>query len=137
MAKDTAGTTIATLRITCNGVGGTSYAYHQLYGDGVAATAAGVSSAAFATAGTVRSNATANVMGVGIIDIHDYASTTKNKTIRTFSGVDANTATTSDRVYLSSGLFNSTASISSLELITSGTAFATNTTFALYGIKGA
>jgi hypothetical protein len=136
LAKDTGGTTIATLRITCNGVGGTSYAYHQLYGDGAAVTAAGVSSAAFATAGTVRSTTTANVFGVGIIDIHDYTSTTKNKTIRTFSGVDSNSATTSDRVYLSSGLFNNTSAITSLELITTGTAFTTTTSFALYGMVG-
>ena len=136
IAKDTAGSTTALLRLTCNGVAGTSYAHHQIFGDGAAVTASGAASVAFSVAGVIRSNATANVMGAGIIDIHDYTSTTKNKTIRTFSGSDANTGTTADRVYLTSGLFNDTTAISSIALKTTGTAFSTTTVFSLYGIKG-
>ena len=136
IAKDTAGTTVANLRITCNGITGTSYAYHQLYGDGTNVTATGTASAAFSNAGIIRSNATVNVMSAGIIDIHDYASTSKFKTFKCFSGSDANTVTTADRVYLVSGLLQSTDAISSINLITTGTAFTTTSTFALYGIKG-
>lgn len=136
IAKDTTGTTVANLRITCNGITGTSYAFHQLYGDGSVVTATGNASAAYSNAGVIRSTATADVMSAGIIDIHDYASTTKNKTFRCFSGSDANTGTTADRVYLVSGLLMSTNAISSIDLITTGTFFTTTSTFSLYGIKG-
>ena len=71
-------------------------------------------------------------MGVSIIDIHDYASSTKNKVIRTVSGNDQNGA---GNIYLTSGLWLSTAAVTSITLFT--TANYLNTTFALYGVKGA
>lgn len=136
MAKDTAGTTVASLRVTCNGVGGTSYASHRITGDGSVVTVNASSAASLATLGFYRSNATASAMGVGIIDIHDYASTTKNKTFRSFNGVDANTGTDADRVILASGLFIDTTAITSIAINGAGTAFTTASTFALYGMVG-
>jgi hypothetical protein len=70
-----------------------------------------------------------------IIDIHDYASTTKNKTVRSFFGHDRNGA---GSVYLYSGLWMNTGAITSLSLGQanfSGT-FDTGTVASLYGIKG-
>jgi len=136
IAKDTAGTTVASLRLTCNGVGGTSYASHRVTGDGSTVTANNSSAASLATLGFYRSNSTVSAMGVGIIDIQDYASTTKNKTFRSFNGIDANTGTTADRVILASGLFIDTTAITSITIDGAGTAFTTASTFALYGIKG-
>jgi hypothetical protein len=72
-------------------------------------------------------------MGAFIIDIQDYSSTSKNKTVRTFSGVDFNG---SGSVNLYSSLWMSTSAISSLTLTSNTGEFSTNTTFALYGIKG-
>jgi len=73
---------------------------------------------------------------VGIIDILDYASTTKNKTVRSFAGTNNNT-TTNGEVDLFSGLWKSTSAITSISIIIGSGSFATSTTVSLYGIRGA
>jgi hypothetical protein len=137
LAKNTStGTGIFSHQITANGVGGTSYARHLLRGDGSATGAAGgASQANIDTYGGIATNNSSytNTTGVIIIDIHDYASTTKNKTFRIFAGVDLNGSGT---VELTSGLFVSTSAITSITLTTTNN-WTTQTQFALYGIKGA
>lgn len=81
------------------------------------------------------SGAAANVMAIGVIDILDYASTTKNKTTRFFTGNDRNGAGGQTRLG-SVGYFSTTA-ISSIQLLPDPEGFTTTSTFALYGIKGA
>jgi hypothetical protein len=72
----------------------------------------------------------------GIIDIHDYASTTKNKTLRSLAGQDMNN-TFGGPVVLTSGLWRNTSAITSLSLILfGGPVFTTASVFSLYGIKG-
>lgn len=124
--------------IRFNGDTGSNYAYHYLRGNGTSVIAAGF---ATQTLGAVMdiltsSNATiANIQGVGIIDIHNYASTTQNKTMRAFSGADLNG---SGGIALSSSLWASTSAITSISLISANASnFTTTTQFALYGIKGA
>ena len=81
--------------------------------------------------------------GESIIDIIDYASTTKNKTIRTFSGWDGNAAGAGNDgvVALHSSLATGTGTtaVSSISMYcyASGENFLAGSTFALYGIKGA
>ena len=109
----------ASFTVTFNGVGGTSYSWHQLRGNGsAAAVSSGASQSSMASFYTqVSSNASySNRFGVFIMDIHDYASTTKNKTMRLFAGVETNNAKT-DYVSLSSGLFVNTSAISSITII--------------------
>jgi hypothetical protein len=81
----------------------------------------------------------ANIFGAGIIDIFDYSSTTKNKTIRAFTGTDFNTASTTAEVGLFSSVWlNSGSGVSTIRFyFPTGGNFATGSTFALYGIKGA
>ena len=112
---------------------GANYASHWLYGDGATVTATGASAATYALSVEMPSN-TANTLGAFITDIHDYASTTKNKTIRTFGGYDKNG---SGKSQLNSGLWVSTAAVTSVTLYFLGDALAAGSTFALYGIKGA
>jgi hypothetical protein len=129
----------ASFTVTFNGVGGTSYAWHQLRGNGsAAAVSSGASQSSMVSFYTsVSSNAAyANRHGVFIMDIHDYASTTKNKTMRLFAGVDTNGAKT-DYVSLSSGLFVNTAAISSITITEyDAQNWTTTTQLSLYGIKG-
>ena len=116
----------------------TNYAYHQLLGNGSAALAAGAitSDRMYWNSLSSSSNASNTTSyGAGYCDIIDYASTTKNKTIRAMSGFDFNTASTAYRVQLSSGLWINTAAITSIKLLPGVTAFAAGSTFALYGIK--
>ena len=112
--------------------------YHWLDGDGTTASASWDNTATQMRVGVLsNANYTANNMGVTILDIHDYASTSRNKTFRSFSGVN-NNDTTQGSVRLSSGLWMNTAAITSLTFSTNaGANFTTNTTFSLYGIKGA
>jgi hypothetical protein len=87
---------------------------------------------------TVRNGAASNIMGVTIMDIHDYSNTTRNKTIRTFSGNDRNGAGITG---IWSGLYINTSAISSLTFyannsVSTTTYFTSNTVISLYGIKG-
>jgi hypothetical protein len=68
-----------------------------------------------------------------VMDILDYANTSKNKTHRTLYGYDKNSA---GNVGLYSGFLNSTTAISSLTFYTTGNnGFTQYTQLALYGVK--
>ena len=124
------------LELQFNGDTGANYTRHSLYGDGSSALATGGANETtiFVRAGARRDGSTANTMGAAIVDIHDYSSTSKYKTLRAFAGADDNDAT--GQVALSSGLWMNTAAISSITITTSGS-FMTSSVFSLYGIKGA
>jgi hypothetical protein len=134
----------ATLRL--NGATGSIYAEHFLYGDGAAASASAGNSPSTTSIALWKISASsktsspnmADIMGVTIIDIHDYASASKNKTVRYFTGVDTNSSVANaSYVTLGSGLYAATTAVSSIDIITDGgTNFTTSSTFALYGIKG-
>lgn len=113
-----------------------NYPAHCLYGNGASAAAAGQTS--YGNVPVVAQNpgvgTVATYANVSIVDIHDYASTTKNKTVRAISGGDANG---SGYIELDSGMWINTAAISIIKLSVSGGSFATGTTISLYGIKGA
>ena len=116
-----------------NDTTGTNYARHRLSSDGTTVTATGAASTATQLGRVSAASAPANIMGVTIIDIHDYTSTTKNKTFRSFSGRDQNGA---GDLWLTSGLWLSTSAINRIDLVL-GSNWTTQTSIALYGIKGA
>ena len=128
-----------TANIIFNGDTGSNYASHQLYGDGTTVGAGGVASSTSITQGGVLgygTSASANTVGAFILDIHDYASTTRNKTTRVFTGRDDNGSALFVR--LGSGLWMNTAAVTSVSIVVSGAGNFTNQTqFSLYGIKGA
>lgn len=119
-----------------NSDSGSNYAWHYLEGDGGTATASGAVTQTRILSGRVSAaNATAGIVGAGVIDIHNYASTTQNKTVRVFTGLDRNG---SGNVRMDSGLWINTSAVTSIQLTNgSGTNFTTDSVFALYGIKGA
>lgn len=108
-----------------------TYAYHILYGDGTSPWSSG----SFSSAPTLiaRANTAASTLSPAIIDIHDYASTTKTKVARSFNGWDNNGT---GNICLISNLWNNTSAINSIQITTTGN-WSTSSTFALYGIKGA
>jgi hypothetical protein len=120
------------LQMTYNGVGGTSYSGHVLFGNGssAGANAGNGASSSSIFAGSV-SNATTTFGGV-VVDILDYANTSKYKTSRHLVGMDSNG---SGSMELISGLFMNTSAISSITF-TGSTNFPQYSTLALYGIKG-
>ena len=126
------------IQVRFNSDTGANYAQHNLRGNGASAAASGAASTTEIEAGWIATSADAtNVMGVSIIDIHDYASTTKNKTLRAISGLDNNGGTTNERIYLYSGLWMNTTAVNSISLISNSGNWTTASVFSLYGIKGA
>ena len=117
-----------------NGVeSGTAYAQHLLSGDGAAATASGTASTSGVPSGlTTGSSASASIFAGFVLDILDYASSSKNKTTRTFTGSDRNGG---GIVRMASGLWASTNAITSMRFYPASGNFVQHTTFALYGIK--
>jgi hypothetical protein len=137
MAKSTFGSDNANnITVQFNGDTGSNYARHNLYGDGANAAAEGSSSQTSMQLRFLAPSTSVTLLGVGIIDILDYASTSKNKTMRYFGGVDTNgNANIVSPVVLGSGLYSSTSAVNSISFTCSTSNFTTDTTFALYGIK--
>jgi hypothetical protein len=120
-----------------NSDSGANYWDHFIYGDGsntIASNTSAQNQAKVLFYIPPSSGATANMQGVGIIDIIDYASTSKNKTVRSISGGEFNGAV-GGATYLSSALWNSTSAINSISFTAISGNFTTTTTFALYGVK--
>ena len=112
---------------------GSNYSWHNIEGDGATVLASGNPSTSYAYIGKAPGTATSNIYGVSITDIHDYSSTTKNKTLRSFNGKDENSSNGSIQL-LSSAWYNTNA-ISSITIYTFGDLINSGSTFALYGIK--
>lgn len=121
------------LNISINGdTTSTNYSAHVLYGDGAAAT-----STYYANNQQVSwipsSAQTANVFGGSVIDILDYTSTNKYKTIRSLSCYDENGA---GFIWFESNLWRNTAAITAITLSNPYYNIAQYSHFALYGIRG-
>jgi hypothetical protein len=118
-----------------------NYAYHFLYGDGSAPSAIGAPNETKIPTGTGSlGTTTGGTFGINIIDILDYASTNKNKTVRVLAGADHNglVGGIGGRVGLSSGVWmNSGSAISTITITPAQSSlFSQYSSFALYGIKG-
>lgn len=111
---------------------GGNYTQHRLRGDGsTASAAAGTSDYSYGD--YPAGSTTANVFGAMIFDLLDYTSTNKNKTQRMLFGYDANG---SGQINLTSKLWISTATNTSITFDNRGVDWAVGTQFALYGIRG-
>ena len=115
-----------------NGVTSSDYFWHILNGNGSSATANGYSS--FSYIGLPRTApTTANVFYVGVVDILDYTSVVKNKTVKGLGGGDNNSA---GHVDLTSGAWNnSSTAISSIKLNATTGNLAEYTNISIYGVN--
>ena len=125
------------LGIRFNSDSTSSYTSHQLAGSGSSATSGGGGAGTEIQLGLAASAAQASsIFGSTIIDILDYANTSKNKTIRLLSGVDSND--TNGSIRFESSVWLKTEAISTVSIEPGiGSNFVANSHFALYGIKGA
>jgi hypothetical protein len=115
---------------------GSSYASHTLQANGSTVSSQAVT-AFEGVAFTLRhpsADATTGAFAAGVIDFLDPFSTTKNKTVRIFQGSAAN----ENSIYLNSGLFASTSSLTSIGFTVQGDngSYIAGTRLSLYGIKG-
>jgi hypothetical protein len=123
----------ANLQLRLNGDTGTNYARHFLFGNGASVSASGNASVSTMYIDTSGTRTTSPM--VSVIDLHDYASTTRYKTVRMLVGCDNNGA---GEIDLMSGLWMNTSAVNSLTIFATPTYnYSAGTTFALYGIKGA
>lgn len=137
LGRSTRAAANANMRIQINSDTGTNYSFHELYGTGASVAASGSASQIQTDVGRApgTSITDTNIFGVAIVDILDYASTSKNKTVRSFYGYDSNS--TSGEVGLRSGAWLSTSAVTSISLFPASTTnWLTKTTIALYGILG-
>jgi hypothetical protein len=119
--------------MTFNSDTGANYASHQLFGDGSSVQANNFPSNNQIYIHRIPGNIT-NVFGGVIVDILDYANTSKYKTVKTLGGYDANNATC--RTSFASGVWMNTNAINSILISTGGSKWLQYTNIALYGIKG-
>ena len=116
--------------IRLNSDTGANYYSHYFKGNGSTVSSGSSSFSAIYVATINSGSGGFNVAGV--IDILDYAATTKNKTVRSLSGV----ANTTKEVGLYSGAWFNTSAVSTVSFRQGGFAFPTASRFSLYGIKG-
>jgi len=112
---------------------GSNYAFHGIRGSGSSASAYGNVSTSSIQLGT-NVPGSASYPQVYVVDILDYASTSKYKTTRTLLGYDTNN-TSSGQIEFTSGLWMNTTAISSITL-SNGAGHNQYSSYALYGIKG-
>jgi len=121
-----------------NSDSGSNYSFHILQGDGsAAASSAGTSQTRVRMPNqSPGASSTANTFGAAVIDILDYTSTNKNKTVRALYGANDNTTNTEYRIFLLSGLYFATpAAVTSITILPETANFAQYSSFALYGVK--
>jgi hypothetical protein len=115
-----------------------SYAFHQVYGNGTAAGAEGYPTG---TLGGIApflrqpgASATSGMFGAVILDILEYTNTNKYKTVRILEGYDANGT---GQVGLTSGLYlPNTNAVTQLDItIQGGGNYAQFSSLALYGVN--
>lgn len=126
------GSTVADALIRFNSDSGANYFAHQMRGGGTSAQAYAYTSqnSMVITSNIGQSSSSFNA---AVCDILDYASTSKNKTLKSLTGYDLNG---NGEIILWSGAWNNTAAISRIDIIMSSGTFGSNSSFALYGIKG-
>jgi hypothetical protein len=130
--SDYAGTFVGTA-YRFNSDTASNYAFHMLSGNGSAASSAGYASVSAIDGPTFpAANITSGVFGVIVADVLDYSNTSKYKTIRTLGGVDTNG---NGAINMWSGLWQNTASISTIRVYPGAGNFVQYSSFALYGVN--
>jgi hypothetical protein len=119
--------------VRLNGDTGSNYSLHELTGNAFGVVSLGAASQTVMSAGEFpAANYAANIFSPAVIELLDFSSSTKNTTIRTLSGISG----LRTLVSLSSGLWNNTAAVTSVTVISGGGAsFVAGTRMSIYGVK--
>lgn len=115
-----------------NGDTNANYTIHELGGNGASAIAGGLAAVGFARVGYWQTG-TLSQPYVGIVDILDYTSTTKNTVFRAFNGVDTNGG--DGFVRLNSSLWSNTAAVTSVTFFTVQSNVPQHSIVSLYGLR--
>jgi hypothetical protein len=121
-------TSAGDLEFRFNGDSGNNYTRHYFGSEGASSFSGGSISANIGYVGYNPSNV---YFQLAILDILDYKSTNKYKTVRSFVGIDANG---SGYVYQTGCMWLSTSAINQIVFTNNGNTYNSNSSFALYGI---
>jgi hypothetical protein len=110
------------------------YAWHRLFGQSPTAVIgqASINQNNFLISGVPDSAQAANAFGGAIVDLFDFASTTKFKTAKALAGASA----TNGEIHMQSGLYRSTNAITSIGITAQSTNHAIGSRFSIYGMRG-
>ena len=118
-----------------NGDTGSNYRSHNLFGNGSTVSSNDGGSGSSINNPFVAGSTNSSVYSPVVYDILDPYNATKNTTVRFFGGRVVGSG--EERLHLSSGLYNNTASVTSLSITgESSTNLLAGSRFSLYGIKG-
>ena len=121
------------MQMQFNGDTGSNYVYHRLYGNGSSASADATTSTTRINTPWIPDNLYTSNYGGQIIDLLDYSSVVKNKTVRVLGGFDGNG---SGLLGLFSGAWlNSSTAITSISISIPSNTISQHSSFALYGVK--
>jgi hypothetical protein len=109
---------------------GSNYSWHQLFGDGATPYSNGSGTETFSYIGY---NFNTSHPNPSIVDFIDYSSTVKTKSYKSLAGTESNGG---GFVQLWGGNWRNNSAINTISFITGSGNFDTNSSFALYGIKG-
>jgi hypothetical protein len=134
--SDETGGSADSLRLRFNSDTGANYSRHRLYGYNSVIYASGAGSTTYMQTFDYpySDSGGTNTFGAGVLDILDYANTSKYKTIRNLAGVETNAAVNS-ALSLFSGSWRNTDAITTITLTTGSGNFVQYSQFALYGIR--
>ena len=120
--------------INLNGDTGSNYSYHTLRVNLPNVVSQGYGNQSNYFIGAVAADDVGTgIFSPGIVDVLDFASSSKNTTLKTLGG----NVSSNNTVYLSSGGYFSTNAITSIAFSLNSGDYLTGTRFSLYGIKGA
>lgn len=124
----------ATPFITFNGDTATNYACHSITGyNSSLIVSAGLASSTSIQRAWAYMGMSSTYPNVMTLDVVDYSSTSKNKTIKNFYGVSTGAA--SAEVGIASGVWLSTAAVNSLTISLGAFTYLSGSTISLYGVN--
>ena len=123
------------VRFNSDGAASSNYATHRLTAQGSSVISQSQTSTGAAYVFGTYNGTSATLPTSGITDILDFASTNKNKTVRSFAGLSA-TSTSTNEIGLYSHFWNSTAAITTVNWSLGGSTLNAGSRVSLYGIKG-
>jgi hypothetical protein len=133
-ARGNEATTANMIYSRMNGNSSSLYSSHRLFGTGLSASGDAYINGSNAWTGWFpNANAGSNQFGAMVFDLLDYTSTSKNKTFRSLTG---SVPGSENYIFLISGAYRSTTTISSLEFFPNSGSFVAGSRFSLYGIRG-
>jgi hypothetical protein len=133
VARDTQAVGQSAPYLTFNNDSAANYAVHRLLTAGASVSSySAVPSNAIMLNAWAAASSTSGIFGTSIVDIPDFTSTSKNKVTRSFGG---NTNSVNSETGLNSGLWMSTAAITSLKITSQSATFLAGSRFSLYGVR--